>query len=196
MRGEIRNYAFRCFFYSHLTAKIPLKPKAKSFFIYIRAESHNHTYGFELQLFGEVLVDESKWNTKGRNIIMNIIKTDQEAEYWPRLTKEKVKNTHIQADWAKWVDEDEEDQAKPLGEDWNEDNMNNFNMGGQGGNPMMGGGDSDDEDEEEEEEEHAGHSHGDHMHSEHCSHEAEAGHSHEPKKNADLGDLDAEEETA
>ena len=64
-----------------------------------------------------------------------------------------MKNSHIQADWAKWVDEDEEDEAKPLGEDWNEDNMNNFNMGGAGGG-MYGGGDSDDEEEEEEHEAH------------------------------------------
>ena len=125
-------------------------------------------------------MDESRWNTKGRNIILNIVKADKDAEYWPRLTKDKVKNAHIQADWAKWVDEDEEQEAKPLGEDWNEDNMNNFNMGGQGG--MYGGpsGDSDDEDEEEEEEEH------EHMHA----------HGADSAKNADLGDLDAEEEPA
>ena len=130
-------------------------------------------------------MEESRWNTKGRNIILNIVKADKDVEHWPRLTKDKIKNTHIQADWAKWVDEDEEQEAKPLGEDWNEDNMNNFNMGGAGGAGGAGGmyggpgGDSDDEDEEEEEEEEHIHSHG-----------AEAG------KNADLGDLDAEEEPA
>jgi hypothetical protein len=78
-----------------------------------------------LQLFDAVKLDESKWNTKGRNIILNIIKADPTAEYWPRLTKDKIKNAHIQADWAKWVDEDEEEEAKPVGEEWNEDNMNN-----------------------------------------------------------------------
>lgn len=141
-----------------------------------RAESHGHVYGFDLTLFDAVNLEESKWNTKGRNIILNIVKANTDASYWPRLTKEKIKNSHIQADWAKWVDEDEEDEAKPLGEDWNEDNMNNFNMGGGFGDQ----GDSDDDEEEEE-----------HVHGEHCSHE------HEPaKKNADLGDLDAEEEPA
>lgn len=144
-----------------------------------RAESHGHTYGFDLPLFAAVSVDESKWNTKGRNIILNIVKANKEDAYWPRLTKDKVKNSHIQADWAKWVDEDEEDEAKPLGEDWNEDNMNNFNMGGAGGYDQ---GDSDDEEEEEE-----------HVHGENCSHDH--GHSH-GEKNADLGDLDAEEEPA
>ena len=145
-----------------------------------RAESHGHAYGFDLALFGAVSVEESKWNTKGRNIILNIVKASSEDAYWPRLTKEKVKNTHIQADWAKWVDEDEEDEAKPLGEDWNEDNMNNFG-GGAGGLLGGPGGDSDDEDEEEEE----------HVHGENCDHDHGQG-----EKNADLGDLDAEEEPA
>jgi hypothetical protein len=138
-----------------------------------------------LQLFDAVKLDESKWNTKGRNIILNIIKADPTAEYWPRLTKDKIKNAHIQADWAKWVDEDEEEEAKPVGEEWNEDNMNNFNMGG------MQGGDSDDEEEEEEEEhghphghDHHGHDHShghshdhghEHVHSENCSHGKPAG---------------------
>jgi hypothetical protein len=48
-----------------------------------------------MDLFDEVNVEESKWNTKGRNIIMNIVKKNQEAEHWPRLTKDKTKNPHI-----------------------------------------------------------------------------------------------------
>jgi hypothetical protein len=76
-------------------------------------------------------VDSSKWNTKGRNIIVNIVKKDAEAEYWSRLTKDKTKNLHIQADWNKWVDEDEEDTAKPMGEEWDGQNMQDF--GGEGG---------------------------------------------------------------
>lgn len=46
-------------------------------------------------LFDAVNVDQSKWNTKGRNIILNIVKQNTDAEYWPRLQKEKVKNTRI-----------------------------------------------------------------------------------------------------
>ena len=57
-----------------------------------RAESHNNVYAFDIQLFEEVDMEASKWNTKGRNIILNIVKKNQEQEYWPRLTKDKVKN--------------------------------------------------------------------------------------------------------
>ena len=48
-----------------------------------------------MELFGEVVVEESKWNTKGRNVIVSIAKKDDSAEYWPRLTKDKAKNNSI-----------------------------------------------------------------------------------------------------
>jgi len=130
-------------------------------------------------LFDEINVEESKWDTKGRNIIMNLVKKNQDKDYWPRLTSDKAKNPHITADWAKWVDEDEEEEAhKGLSQDWDPSNMNNFNMGNMGN---MGGdygqeGDSDDDEEEEKEE---------------AKQEEGA-----KKANADLGDLDADAETA
>jgi hypothetical protein len=60
-----------------------------------RAESHGNTFGFDLELFDLASIEESKWNTKGRNIILNLVKKNQDAEYWPRLTKDKTKNPHI-----------------------------------------------------------------------------------------------------
>ena len=124
---------------------------------------------------------------------MNIVKKNPEQEYWPRLTKDKIKNSHIQIDWSKWVDEDEENEAKPMGDEWDGNNMNDFGMGGAGMGGFGGEGDSDDEEEEEEEGAH-GHVHGhghEHVHGENCNHEHEQ---EAPKKNADLGDLDAEAE--
>lgn len=136
---------------------------------------------------------------------MNIVKTDTDAEHWPRLTKEKLKNQHIQIDWSKWVDEDEEDEAKPVGEDWDSNNMQGFGgAGGAGGFPGMGeggfpgmgeggfpgmggmGGDSDDEEEEEEE--------GGHVHGENCDHGHDEGKTAD--KAAGLDDLDAEADPA
>lgn len=135
--------------------------------IIFRAESHNNLYAFEIQLFDEVDVDQSKWNTKGRNIILNIAKKNTDAEHWPRLTKDKIKNSHIQIDWSKWVDEDEEDEAKPVGEDWDAENMNAFNMGG------YDQGDSDDEEEEEETNTHG------HVHGADCKHDHGDDHQHQ-----------------
>ena len=134
--------------------------------------SHETDYAFTLEPFASVVKAESKWNTRGRNVIFTLAKADKEAEYWPRLTKDKTKNNLITVDWNKWVDEDEEDEAPEVGGDFDPSMMNAFGgggmpgMGGMGGMPGMGdmnmeelmknmGGaqgmpDSDDEDEEEE----------------------------------------------
>ena len=104
------------------------------------ATSGDAKYGLELELFEPIVKDESKWNTKGRNVIMSISKKDKEQEeWWPRLTKEKGKNPLITIDWAKWKDPDSEDEGA------NDDPMGGMDMnamggmGGMGGMPGMGG---------------------------------------------------------
>lgn len=62
-------------------------------------------------------------------------KKTPKAEFWPRLTKEKVKNAFIKTDFDKWVDEDEQDGVAVEEEDG--DPMGG--MGGMGGMPGMGG---------------------------------------------------------
>ena len=130
-------------------------------------------YLAEFDLFAEVNVEESKWNDKGRYLIMNIVKKDQDAdEYWPRLTKEKVKNPHLKVDWSKWVDEDDEggdeDQLAGGMGDFDPEQMKNFNMGDFG----------DDSDDEEEE----------------ASGEVKDEPKEEEDAEADLDDLDQDEE--
>ena len=94
-----------------------------------------------MEFFAAVVKAESAWNTKGRNVIITLAKTDKEAEYWPRLTKDKVKNSRITVDWAKWVDEDEEDDAGNAEMDGAFDPamMNAFGGGGMPGMPGMHG---------------------------------------------------------
>ena len=90
-----------------------------------------------MEFFAEIVKADSAWNTKGRNVIVTLSKKAKEEEYWPRLTKDKVKNHKIQIDWSKWVDEDEvADSADPAGFD--ADAMQGFG-GGAGGMPGMGG---------------------------------------------------------
>jgi len=44
-------------------------------------------------LFEKIVKEESRFLTKGRNVLMNISKMDKEQnEWWPRLTKDKIKN--------------------------------------------------------------------------------------------------------
>ena len=68
--------------------------------------------GFDMELFKAVDKEASRWNLKGRNVILKLAKKDDDLEeYWPRLTKNKDKNARITVDWSRWVDEDEADQA-------------------------------------------------------------------------------------
>lgn len=50
----------------------------------ITGQANGKNYDGELELFDEVVVSESGWNTKGRYIILSIAKKNKEAEeYWP-----------------------------------------------------------------------------------------------------------------
>jgi hypothetical protein len=65
-----------------------------------------------LETFKAIIKEDSKWNLKGRNVLLNIAKKDQdEEEWWTRLTKEKTKNQQITIDWSRWVDPDDEGDA-------------------------------------------------------------------------------------
>ena len=66
--------------------------------------------------------------------MFNIRKKDVELEYWPRLTKEKLKSPYIKTDFSKWVDEDEQESTTSF-----DDDPGMGDMGGMGGMPGMGG---------------------------------------------------------
>ena len=97
------------------------------------ADSHGQKYGFDFELFGVVVKDESRWNTKGRNVIFNLVK--KEADSWSRITKEKTKNARINIDWNRWVDSDDEEEEgdKGVNKDFDPSMMQNF-----GGNQGQG----------------------------------------------------------
>ena len=52
------------------------------------------TYGFDLELNGEIDVDKSKWNAKGRNTIFNLAKKNP-GPFWPYITKDGKKDPNI-----------------------------------------------------------------------------------------------------
>ena len=64
-----------------------------------------------MEFYAPLVKAESKFNCKGRNPIFTLAKKDKDQEYWPRLTKEKVRNTRITVDWDRWLDEDEEGES-------------------------------------------------------------------------------------
>ena len=68
-------------------------------------------YSFEIELFDEVLKDESKYNLDARNIFLNLKKKNP-GPYWERLTKDTKKNHWIEIDWVYYTEEDEENEGK------------------------------------------------------------------------------------
>ncbi|KAL6454278.1 wos2 Protein wos2 [Candida maltosa Xu316] len=76
-------------------------------------------YDLNIDFFKEVDPDQSKINTEnGSHIFIILRKKEKQEEYWPRLTKEKLKYHYIKTDFDKWVDEDEQDEAKDDPEDF------------------------------------------------------------------------------
>lgn len=98
------------------------------------------TYEFELDLFGEV--EEVKRTLTGKNLSLILRKKEASEDYWPRLTKEKVKLNFLkvrpaflldqhahratlltcarrvrsQTDFSKWKDQDEQEDEEPAEE--------------------------------------------------------------------------------
>lgn len=114
---------------------IDLKIDLKSDHLIIDSKSNDSVYSsidyhLQIDFFKEIDPDQSKINTEnGSHIFMILRKKDQQEEYWPRLTKEKLKYHYIKTDFDKWVDEDEQDEVK--------DDPNDF--GGPGGPGGPGG---------------------------------------------------------
>lgn len=92
-------------------------------------------YVLDLEFFKPIDVDESKRSDSGNKIFFILRKKELETDYWPRLTKEKLKLHYIKTDFDKWVDEDEQDEQPEEADDM----ANMMNMGGAGGMPGMPG---------------------------------------------------------
>ena len=102
-----------------------------------RTESKD--YEFQLEFFEEVDPEQSRKSLTSRHLALVLRKKEKKAEYWPRLSKQKVKSTFVKTDFSKWVDEDEQD-GEPVQED-DADMMGGGmpGMGGMGGMPGLGG---------------------------------------------------------
>ncbi|WPK26238.1 hypothetical protein PUMCH_003587 [Australozyma saopauloensis] len=90
-------------------------------------------YALDLEFFDEIDPEQSRTHEAGNKISLVLRKKKAQAEFWPRLLKEKVKLHYIKTDFDKWVDEDEQEEVA----DENDDMANM--MGGMGGMPGMGG---------------------------------------------------------
>ena len=65
--------------------KIDLKGNQIKF----EGKSDGKTYGFDFELFDEIVPEESKWNKTGFHLLFVLEKKDMEIAFWPRITKNK-----------------------------------------------------------------------------------------------------------
>ncbi|KAG8932415.1 hypothetical protein FRC01_014141 [Tulasnella sp. 417] len=123
------------------TIKYELTPTSISFAAKAGNASKNiaeKDYEFKLDFYEEVVPEQSKKRISSREIALILRKKEKKLEFWPRLTKEKLKIPFIKTDFSKWVDEDEQ-EGEALKPDDEFDMEGMGGMGGMGGMPGMGG---------------------------------------------------------
>ena len=99
------------------------------------------TYAFDIELYDEIVKEESKYTLDSRNIFLNL-KKKTSGPYWPRLLKDEKKYHWIEVDWMYYAEEDEEDEAtQPMKPGQDFDDM-----------PDMGEMDEDDEPDKKDDE--------------------------------------------
>lgn len=78
-----------------------LKPGRLSFSATSEDGIHDGQYGFDLPFYKEVDPEHSSSKLSSRSLFFVLRKKDKGLGYWPRLTAEKNKNTHIKTDFDK-----------------------------------------------------------------------------------------------
>lgn len=96
-----------------------------------KSSTSEEEYDLHIDFFKEIDVSSIHKTITGSHIFFILVKKDLDEEFWPRLTKEKVKYRNIRTDFDRWVDEDEQDEQDPADE--------LAGMGGMPGMPGMGG---------------------------------------------------------
>lgn len=69
----------------------------------------------DLELFGNVKVEESKYMVRGRGAEIVLMKEDPEGPYWQRFLKDSKKQHWLKVDFDKWQAEDESDDEAANG---------------------------------------------------------------------------------
>lgn len=113
--------------------KFDLTSTGFSFNASVGDESKNiasKSYSFSLDFFDEIDVESSKTHLNSKCLYAVLRKKTAKQEYWPRLTKDKVRLHNVKTDFDKWVDEDEQDDV--------EEDLSG-GLGGMGGMGGMGG---------------------------------------------------------
>lgn len=172
-----------------------------------KSTTSDEEYDLHIDFFKEIDDSSVRTTVTGSHIFCVLVKKDLGEEYWPRLTKEKVKYRNIRTDFDRWVDEDEQDEGDDKAvegmDDLQQFSQNNLDFselakqfGGMGDagagksgpsqfgdfgeNDFSSSGEEEeenDDEDEDEDEDHHGHHH-DHHHNHSHAHAENSGHSH------------------
>lgn len=69
-------------------------------------------YAFSLPFYAPIDADASQVALSAKSLFAILRKKDAADEFWPRLTKDKVRLHNVKTDFDKWVDEDEQDEVE------------------------------------------------------------------------------------
>jgi len=89
-------------------------------------------YEYSFNLYGEVDTDKSRSFIRDRNIELVLVKKE-EGPFWPHLLKEKKKMHWLKVDFARWKDEDSEDEDGDQNQDLEAMMRQMGGLGGAGG---------------------------------------------------------------
>jgi len=112
-------------------------------FLKFSGSDKNHTYSLDLELYDDILKEDSKYVFATRNIFLNL-KKKSKGPYWPRLFKNSSKLNFVNVDWNNYIDEDDEEE--------NTQQPNFANFGAEQSFPSFGGDEMEDEDDLPEDE--------------------------------------------
>ncbi|KAL8604901.1 hypothetical protein ACOMHN_028529 [Nucella lapillus] len=112
-----------------------------------RGGTENLDHEVSIELYAEIDPKSSICDANERHTMFTLKKKDQNADYWPRLTKDKKKCHFIKTDFNKWQDEDDSEE-EPM-DDFNLDAAMQSMGGLKGGEFDAGGDDEKDSDDEE-----------------------------------------------
>ena len=65
-------------------------------------------YAFKLDFYEPIDPAHSTTHQSDKSLYLVLRKANKKIEFWPRLTKEKIRLHNVKTDFDKWVDEDEQ----------------------------------------------------------------------------------------
>lgn len=103
------------------------------------SNNESQKYDLHVDFFNEIDPERSLHRVaNGQGYFLKLYKKELGIEFWPRLTKEKLKYHYIKTDFDKWVDEDEQEGVSQQADFGGMEGLESLQgMGGMGG---MGGG--------------------------------------------------------